>query len=287
MALVTVSVSLHYGDSDWITLAYARDTCAISTGTATYVATAGQAATEAPACDPADYWHTPISYSVGHVSAYHLWQNMVILFLAGLVLELTESAARMFLTVMISAPLSAGGHGLVFPNRLLGMSGVVYAVILYQFGLLIKNFREMRFRPRASRPFIAYRAALSAAPTRLVIAALLLLSEIILSADSVNVSHAGHVTGALAGIACGLAFGSNVLIDPLEIVLPFLGVLALFGIIFAILASGQVFVVLWAWFAVLAAIPLVYKEIIRWTEVWQLVYYPGTWSVTVAPRVPP
>ena len=162
----------------------------------------------------------------------------------------------------------------------------MYAVILYQFGLLIKNFREMRFRPRASRPLSPTAPRSRPRRLRLVIAALLLLSEIILSADSVNVSHAGHVTGALAGIACGLA-GSNVLIDPLEIVLPFLGVLALFGIIFAILASGQVFVVLWAWFAVLAAIPLVYKEVIRWTEVWRLVYYPGTWSVTVAPRVPP
>lgn len=288
--LCAISISIHYIDTNHIRLSYSRDPCALlemGPDAQTVMAADGALISDEdydiPACLNSEYWYTPISYSLAHVSDYHLWQNIIVLALSGIILELTESSGRALLVFFISAPLAAGGHGLVFPNKLRGISGVVYAFILYQFGLLIKNFREMRFRPESRLP-IAYRAALSAAPTRLVMAALLLLSEVIISISSKNVSHAGHITGSIVGLLCGVAFGSNVFLDPYEIVLPFLGLIGLFAVIVAILSSEQIFVVLWSWFAVLSCIPYVYKEIMRWTDNWRIFFFADTWTFAISER---
>lgn len=288
--LCATSIAIHYIDTQHIRLSYSRDSCALlqlGSDAQTVMAADGalieEEGDDESKCLNSEYWYTPISYSLAHVSDYHLWQNMIVLALSGILLELTESSGRALLVFFISAPLAAGGHGLVFPNKLRGISGVVYAFILYQFGLLIKNFREMRFRPEL--PLLtAYRAALSAAPTRLIIAALLLLSEVIISISSKNVSHAGHVTGSIVGLLCGVAFGSNVLLDPYEIILPFLGLIGLFAVTFGILVSEQIFVVLWSWFAILSSVPYVYKEIMRWTDRWRIFFFPDTWTFAISQR---
>ena len=282
LLLCTACIVLHYTEPDFLVLEYSRDTCALVGDTQIFAADT-RTVLETTSCNDADYWYTPIVYSLSHVGAYHLWQNIVILALSGILLELTEANDRALVTFLISAPLSAGGHGLIYPNRLRGSSGVVYAFIMYQVGLLIKNFREMRYRPAAA-PWLAYRAAFSATPTRLILTALLLVSEIILSSMTSNVSHAGHVTGSIVGILCGTAFGSNVFFDPLEIVLPFLGITGIFGIIIVMIASNQIYVSLWAWFATLSCLPLIYKEIIKWSEKYRLFIRGGIFNFAIIPR---
>lgn len=235
-------------------------------------------------CDEEAYWYTPATHSIAHTTDNHLWQNMVTAAIAGTILELTESSARVLLTVLVSGPASAGGHGIVYPNNpVRGVSGVVFAFIIYQLALAAKNFREMRIRQNGSF-LIVYRSTLSATSTRLVFAALLLASEIVLSATTTNVSHAGHAAGAAAGFFCGLAFGSNVVIDPLEIVIPFVGVLGLFGMILGILASEQFYAAVWMWFATLASLPLIYKEVARWGRDWHLEFSATPAAVYIKPN---
>ena len=228
--LCATCIGFHYVDDIGFEMSYARDHCA------------PVAAPKSENCEAFHYWYTPATHYIAHVSDGHLWQNIFILAIAGTILELTESSARMLLTVFVSGPIAAAGHGLFYPNRVRGVSGVVYAVIVYQIALVCKNFREMQFRTDGSI-YIMYRAALSAAPTRLLIGALLLLAEIVVSATSSNVSHAAHVAGGIAGFFCGLAFGSNVVIDPLEFIIPFVGVIGLFGLILGIL-SQQIYAAL-------------------------------------------
>lgn len=273
--LCAVCIAVYY-TRETFQMSYARDHCElIARGWSLRVPNdpnniQNKYRTDAPDdCDNHKYWYTAATHSIAHNTERHLWQNILILVIAGTILELTESSARALLTVLIAGPTSAAGHGIVHDNPVRGVSGIVYGIIVYQIALVAKNFREMQFRDDGSF-LVIYRSALSAASSRLVIGALLLISEIAVSVNSTNISHSGHAAGALAGALCGLAFGSNVIIEPLEIIIPFVGVLGLFGMILGVLASGQFYAALWMWFATLASLPLIYKEVVRWGLMWHL-----------------
>lgn len=286
--LCAVCIAVYYTDESF-QISYARNHCELierergllNPEDPNHIANKG--AVDGPACDNHKYWYTAATHSIAHNSGEHLWQNIVILAIAGTILELTESSARTLLTVLISGPASAAGHGILHDNPVRGVSGVVYAVIAYQIALVAKNFREMRFRDDGTF-LVIYRSALSAASSRLIIGAMLLISEIVVSVNSTNVSHSGHAAGAIAGVFCGLAFGSNVIVEPLEIIIPFVGVIGLFGMILGVLASGQFYAALWMWFATLASLPLIYKEVARWGRMWHLQFSSSPASIFILPN---
>ena len=192
---------------------YSRDTCALVGDTQIFAADTRTVLETNCATMPTI--GTRQLCTASHTGAYHLWQNIVILALSGILLELTEANDRALVTFLISAPARRR------PRTDLSKQAAR------------KQWRRLRFHYVPSRPahqelprdalppsrrtWLAYRAR-SPHPTRLILTALLLVSEIILSSMTSNVSHAGHATGSIVGILCGTAFGSNVFFDPLEIV---------------------------------------------------------------------
>ena len=114
--LCITSITLHYVDLSHVTLSYSRDHCGLLTmGEDAQVVMAANSELspseeEDTNCLNSEYWYTPISYSLAHVSQYHLWQNVIVLAISGAVLELTESNARVLLLFFISAPLAAGAR---------------------------------------------------------------------------------------------------------------------------------------------------------------------------------
>eukprot|EP00966_Prymnesium_polylepis_P290436 6709049-Prymnesium_polylepis.1 len=158
-------------------------------------------------------WATPFLYAFFHANSSHLWSNMIIFLLAGIAFEATENTWRLFITVMVSTPLAAGGQGFASENGVIGASGFVYAVIVYQLALVLKNFREMRYRPYAKSLYISVRSVISAATTRLIFGLVLLVAEIVSTQYNNNISHGAHALGAASGILLSMAMGSNVVID--------------------------------------------------------------------------
>lgn len=216
--------------------------------------------------DSGAQWRTVWSYAFFHVDAYHLWSNMVVLLLAGSLLEATDANARMVVTTLCAIPCSAIGHGLVYGIHVpvVGFSGVVYAVLAYQFSLLAKNWKEMRCRPRSEDPFIECRALISSAPIRLCVAIVLVVVEVSLMHNTTGVSHGGHGFGALSGFFVGLAIGSNVYFDWWECVIPLIGIIGHLGLVMAAFASMQV---AGGTYGLLLTIPValfVVRELNRW-----------------------
>ncbi len=209
-------------------------------------------------------WATPFLYAFFHTNSSHLWSNMIIFLLAGIAFEATENSWRLFITVMVSTPLAAGGQGFVSENGVIGASGFVYAVIVYQLALVLKNFREMRYRPYAKSLYISVRSVISAATTRLIFGLVLLVAEIVSTRYNNNISHGAHALGAASGILLSMAMGSNVVIDVLEIISVFLGCIGLFCLIIANVATYQFAVTLWAWPFTILAFSISDFEYRRW-----------------------
>lgn len=211
-------------------------------------------------------WYAPFAYAFFHVDAFHLWSNVIILFLAGVVFEATETNARLLLTLMVSAPFAAAGQGFASDRGVVGISGVVYAVLVYQVALVVKNCREMRSRPSHPDWYVVTRSSLSSSCARLSFGLVLLVGEIITSQYAADVSYGGHALGAVSGFLLSLSIGSNVVIDACELVVPLAGLCGLIAVVVAIVSTGQYAAAIWSWVAVLATLPMVAREVGRWSQ---------------------
>lgn len=224
-------------------------------------------------------WFAPFVYAFFHIDSFHLWSNMIILLFGGVAMEATETTLRVFLTIMISIPLSAAGQGFASDRGVVGASGFVYAILVYQVALVLKNCREMRVRSNHREWYIVLRSVLSSAYTRLAFGILLLIAEIIVSQYSTNVSSAGHALGAVAGLFAGMAIGTNVVIDVAELIIPLVGWCGLFGLVIAALSTSQYAAALWTWPFVLATLPILSHEIQKWSKHYKLHVYPRLYAV--------
>lgn len=209
-------------------------------------------------------WYTPFSYAFFHTDSSHLWNNMVVFIVAGSINELIGGNGRMLTVVLVSIPIAASGHGLFYSNRVVGASGVVYATIVYQLTLVVKNWHEMRIR--TDNGGLLVRSLVSDRRARVAVALVLLVSEIIVSRRSTNISHATHGFGSLAGFALSVAIGVNVRIDCWELVLPCIGTIIYVSLLVVCIGSGQAEA---GAFAALP-LPLVFffagKEVRKWTR---------------------
>ena len=174
---------------------------------------------------------------------------------AGVLLEAAAAAAtdtnlRLLIVIAAATPISVIGHGLFSDNPVIGASGYVYAVLVYQIALLLKNWREMRTRASHPNARIEWRATYSSSVVRLIFAIVLLVTEIVLS-QYTTVSKGGHLFGALTGLFVGLAVGSNVTItiDVWEILLPWFGVCGLLALLMVGVATNQIAATLFGWIA--------------------------------------
>lgn len=193
------------------------------------------------ATESSQQWSTVWTYAFFHVDEYHLLSNMLVFVPAGALLEATDSNARMVIVTLCGIPYAAMGHGLFERTRgVIGFSGVVYAVIVYQLALLSKNWKEMRCRPTHTDPWVTTRAFLSSSQIRLVVFVFLFVAEIILSSRSSTISLGGHIVGGISGLFVGLAIGSNVRLDWWEVLMPLVGVVGHLSLALAGFCSIQV-----------------------------------------------
>ena len=216
-------------------------------------------------------WYTAWAYAFGHLSASHLWSNMVIFALGGALFEATEGNARLVVVIGASTPIAALGHGVFSGRRVLGASGYVYATLTYQIALLLKNWREMRARPHHEDGWIACRSVASSAPMRLTIALILFIAEIVSSQYTSNVSNGGHLFGALAGIFLGVTVGSNVVIDACELCCPLVGLVGYLALAIVGFATRQYAAGALALVPLPVAIAIAVGEIRAWLRAWKFV----------------
>ena len=180
-------------------------------------------------------WYTSITYAFFHTSGGHLWSNVIVFALAGTMNELIGSSLRALILTCAAIPVSASGQGVYSPDRsVVGLSGVVYAAVLYQLALAVKNFKEMGAERSLCLRFVSHGI------TRVCLAASLLASEIALSfTQGSGVSYASHVFGSTCGVAVSFAIGVNLVQHENEILLPWIGVAMFAALTCVAFVTGQ------------------------------------------------
>jgi membrane associated rhomboid family serine protease len=75
-------------------------------------------------------WITLVTFIIGHGSWAHLISNFTIILLVGPMLEEIYGSAELLIMIIITALVTGILNAIIFPNFLLGASGVVFMMIL-------------------------------------------------------------------------------------------------------------------------------------------------------------
>ncbi len=216
-------------------------------------------------------WYSSLSYAFFHSDASHLWNNMVIFLISGTINESIGGNGRMLVLVLASIPIAASGHGLYHENGVVGASGIVFAVIVYQLTLVLKNWNEMRTRLDHRNFCVALRSMFSDARARVTFAVLLLISEILVAQQQeTNISHATHAFGALSGACLSAAICVNTKLDWWEFAIPWIGVALYVLLVVVAFLSNQKSAGLFSFVPLPFVILYACKETSRWKRTWKI-----------------
>ena len=91
-------------------------------------------------------WYACLVAPFAHTSPKHLWQNVGMLGLLGVLFEATEGVWTTLLASYGGGVLGFALHGMAKRSRVRGTSGVVYAIMWSQVSLLALNWTEMKLR---------------------------------------------------------------------------------------------------------------------------------------------
>ena len=176
-------------------------------------------------------WYKPLSSMFMHLSETHLWSNVIMLFICGVLLEVTEGSLHVAHVVIGSGVLGAGFHGVFSDARVRGASGAIYGVLWSQISLLALNWREMPGRW-----------------LRLLSALVLFGIELFIyhTQHDERVSYQSHIFGALAGVFICLVSGRNVVFLNFELGFNLLGVLGYAGLVTTVAIFGELWCAAWA-----------------------------------------
>ncbi len=224
-------------------------------------------------------WFTPWTYAFIHFDSMHLWSNLLVVLVAGAMLEATDGSARMLIVLVASIPMAAVGHGAFSDRFVVGASGYAYAILTYQIALLLKNWREMRVRAAHPDPWIAWRSYLSSARARLALLVALLVLEVAFSQTTDDLSSGGHLFGALVGVFAGISIASNVTVDVCEFLLPPLGLCGYLALVLAGFATLQVAAASFACIAIPFIGVYTTLELMRWRRKWRVVTRGNIWRI--------
>lgn len=141
-------------------------------------------------------WQTTLLAFASHVHANHLVVSSVNVFLAGVLLEMTEGSLRLFCIAWAAQTLSMGLHGAMDDRPVIGASGVGYGFMWAQLSLLALNWRELAF------PFTRLTCMIGLASFNICATALI---------DGMKDTTAiwAHVGGSLAAASVAMIIGVN------------------------------------------------------------------------------
>jgi len=173
-------------------------------------------------------WYTSLSASLGHLHPTHLWSNVAMLAAAGALCEVTEGHLRMVLLAWGGATLGFGFYGAIAQtgSTVVGISGIIYALIWVELAMLALNWSQMFFRWLRLGGMLA-----------------LLTADLVLylaGQQGDSVAFWAHVGGQLAGILIGLAIGVNVVRQAWEVWLRVIGVVGVGVMVIVVMARQQI-----------------------------------------------
>lgn len=142
------------------------------------------------------------TYSLLHWTPTHLYMNITMLILYGILLEYTNMVWRTFLIyqlAILGGAFGAGWYLRIVPNNiyLVGASGGIYGLLAAQSGYLIINWPEMDVLSRIIH------TSFLIAPT---------VSDIVVSSIHPNpqTSYSAHVGGFIAGVMASICLVRNI-----------------------------------------------------------------------------
>ena len=138
--------------------------------------------------DPFFYFRL-VSYIAGHGSWAHLTGNMTIILLVGPLLEEKYGSGKLLEMILATAVATAIINALLFPESLVGGSGVAFMLIL------LASFSNIK---AGEIPL-----------TFILIAVIYFGGELITALRADNVSQFGHITGGLIGAGYGFVRGGG------------------------------------------------------------------------------
>ncbi|MBI9102756.1 MAG: rhomboid family intramembrane serine protease [Spirochaetales bacterium] len=129
------------------------------------------------------HYFTLVSYVLGHANWTHLMSNLAFILLIGPILEEKHGSFKMFTMVLITALATGILNVLVFPNALLGGSGIVFMMII------LASFTNIR---NGELPL-----------TFILIFLIYLTTEIMNAFEFDNISQFAHIMGGILGSVFG------------------------------------------------------------------------------------
>ena len=149
-----------------------------------------------------------ITCILAHADIFHLWGNLIIQIVVGVLIELTEGTLRTQLIYWLSGLAASLSEAALFEptaerptTKLLGASGAIYALLLIGLSSTIMNFKETR---GAWFIIIAYMSAIA------------FETYVSIQSSATNIAFAAHAIGALYGFVLGLIFVRNMHITKCE-----------------------------------------------------------------------
>jgi len=171
-------------------------------------------------------WQTVLLSFFSQVHGWHLVFNVLMLLLAGVLLEVSEGSLRFFCIAWGAQTLSMGLHGGMDGRSVVGSSGVSYGMFWAQLALLALNWSEMSWRY-----------------VRLVILGCMALSDVIsifcLGGNKETTAAWAHLGGALASISIALVMGVNVRRREWEWMVSCLGLMVYVALVLWVLAEDE------------------------------------------------
>ncbi|MDP3696778.1 MAG: rhomboid family intramembrane serine protease [Candidatus Taylorbacteria bacterium] len=134
-------------------------------------------------------YFTFASHVLGHKDLQHLSANFMLILLIGPLVEEKYSSLLLFVMIMITALVTGVLNIMLFSTSLMGASGIVFMLIV--LGSLT-NFR------RREIPL-----------TFLLVTAIFLGTEIMVSLRNDNISQFAHILGGVCGAGFGLFFANK------------------------------------------------------------------------------
>jgi membrane associated rhomboid family serine protease len=149
-----------------------------------------------------------ITCILAHADVFHLWGNLVIQLVVGVIIETSEGTLRTQLIYWLSGLAASLSEAALFQPTversyiiLLGASGAIYALLLIALSSTLMNFKETR------------------GAWCIVLLYLVMIGvETYVSAQSsaTNIAFAAHATGALYGLVLGFIFVRNMHVTQCE-----------------------------------------------------------------------
>lgn len=162
-----------------------------------------------------------ITCILAHVDRFHLWGNLLIQVIVGVVIELTEGTLRTQLIYWLSGLAASLSEAALFEpttskpfTQLLGASGAIYALLLIGLSGTIMNFKET---------WGAWCIVL------IYLIAIGFETYVSIESTATNVAFAAHAFGALYGFVLGLIFVRNIHITTCERAITFISTTFILG----------------------------------------------------------